>query len=757
MKFSFKRSLQFLSLFSIILLASCGRNQQEVRFQPLHQIPQELITEGVELNQSSLEDLQTLRRDYRNGLRKRFKISRPQFKRLKAGKLLPQLAQATILSQIGRPRVPFVRQTFQVPPTSEVRVVLENPEVEVSESKVNLARSEKPLVWGKRPVTFTEVDTGKYYPGKLFEAHQIQNEVHVTLYPVQVEKSTGKVVVLSAGQWKLEVTSRQEKENSSDIAPALILTSEKFREGAKALQTFHQESLGVKSDIETVEAINETESPVELNELPDGYKDPKPFRGIVKTYNAEKGTGYNFELSRKIIQFLKKRSEKSSNFKYLIVLGNSEVVPPSYYFSMKEAEFGNGSGVTDQCYSAGKMCLEPKLAVGRLPFRNEEEIDQYLKKVKRWLELREHSKTELSLYGGKAFQSSPVYIGELGTLQTLAVKDADWKKVGKHFQTDGKFSRAEVLNLISGEDNSALVYYLDHGTGNRWYSGEEYITSRDVMNASASASVAPPIMVSVACINAAFDEALLLDDTLTKQEHSGYVSIGTALLKSPQGAIAYLGGARDGLGSPEYEVDEQGNVEVLGTTYGLQMFDGFIEKHRLKRGGRIGDRLLGTLQAYAFENGNDMKEAPHQWTYFITELLGDPLLPLPEQKERARALSPAESSFSEFESTGGLPTLLLGEKESLELPVVSKETAVEAKVFELKLGEEGFVGEKLVKTVELSLGESPISLQVDTDLKAGQHYVVRLINKEGVPREKHVVFTTSHLRGPNKSENEDEK
>jgi hypothetical protein len=82
---------------------------------------------------------------------------------------------------------------------------------------------------------------------------------------------------------------------------------------------------------------------------------------------------------------------------------------------------------------------------------------------------------------------------------------------------------------------------------------------------------------------------------------------------------------------------------------------------------------------------------------------------------------------------------------------------VEAKVFELKLGEEGFTGERLVKTVELSQGENPISLKVESDLNPGQQYVVRLINKEGVPREKHVVFTTSHSSVSKESENKDEK
>ncbi|NBX93795.1 MAG: hypothetical protein EB078_00100 [Proteobacteria bacterium] len=731
-------------LFTAIFVVSCGQNPSEVRFQPLTQVPQELITENVQIESTLSQDLAFLRKDNgRRGLIKRFLLAKPQFKQLKSGALLPEVAESKILSQQGRPRVLLLSQTFQIPVKSQAKLVLANPEVEISESNVPLAKSEKLLVWGKKTVELTHEELENYYPGKFFEAHQVGRQLKVTLYPIQVERKSGKIILLTGGHWKLEVAEEKSGIDQPGVAPAVIITSEKLLEKAKELQKFHREALNVLSDIVTVEAISEKEAPVDLEQLPKGYKNSEGFRKKVKAYDPEKGTGYNFELARKIIQFLRSRSEQSSQLKYVVLLGNSEIVPPSYYFSLKSDD-ENASGVTDQCYSAGKLCLEPKLAVGRLPFREPSEVDRYLDKAKRWFKLRGTENAELSLYGGKAFKSSPVYIGELGTLQTLETKHADWNRVSKHFQTDGQFSRKQVLELVSGQDNSSLVYFLDHGTGNRWFSGDEYVSSREILDLSPNEKSAPPLMVSVACVNAAFDEDLLMDDTLTHQSSSGDVSIGTALVKSSQGAIAYLGGARDGLGSPEYEVDEQGNVQVLGTSYGLQMLDGFVEQSRTHRGERIGDGLLGALRAYAFENGNDMKSDANQWTYFITELLGDPLLPLPEVRERAQAHPSAELAFKEFDNSTGFPRLVLSPvaRENMSLPVLSSESAVTAKVFALQLDENGFNGEKLIKTVDLSTGENSIVLDSEKDLSPGQQYVIRLINRDGIPREKHVVFST---------------
>ncbi|MFM8270249.1 MAG: C25 family cysteine peptidase, partial [Pseudomonadota bacterium] len=582
---------------------------------------------------------------------------------------------------------------------------------------------------------------GEYFPGKLFESHQIGNTVYVSVFPMQVETKTGKVLSLVQGNWALRLEKARETRPVISHKPALIVTSEKLLEGAKELQQFHKSSLKVESEIVTVETISQKADPIDEKELPEGFKNPEDFDGNVK--------GYGFLKAKKIISFLRKRASEDSQFKYVVLLGNSELVPPSYYFSDKTSFGEKTTGVTDQCYGAGKLCLEPRLAVGRLPFDSNEQVAAYLEKARKWHKNQEKAENELALYGGKAFKSSRLYIGELGTLVTLNQESADWKGTLKHFQTEGNFSKADIKKLVTGDEKASLVYYLDHGMGNRWYAGDDFVSSKDILDTVPREDSLPPVVVSVACINAAFDEALLIDDTLSEKDQWGTVSVGTALLKSKAGAIAYLGGARDGLGSPETEIDENGNVEVLGTTHGLQFFDGFVENYRESDGKRMGDVLVESLQEYSQTKGNNMDEFSHRWTYWISELLGDPLLPVKRQSKGQPGYKIAKSDFQHFDNSTGFPRLLLEPKKELprEFPISKEAGAVTAKVFEILASDEGFSGEKLIKTVNLteSLSDS-IPIELDSDVAPGKQYMIKLENKEGIPRERHIVFSTTEAK-----------
>jgi len=731
---------QFFFVFIALLATSCGKQSTKIIFKPVSQIPSELLEAQVEIKRP--QSKKTSRR------LKEFQIPVPEFVVLKNGKVLPQLPHAQILSQFNRPRVPILKYSFRVKPGQLAEVSLVAPEMERSESPLPLTHTPQPFVWGKRSFSWQESKPPAFFPGKLLETHQEGEKVSVTVYPLQVETSSGKALRLVKGYWKVTLKPMPEPKSSSgnDKAVALILTSEKLVPGAKELQKFHQSNLSIQSEIITVEAISRSEKPVDLIELPEGYKSPEAFEKVVKKYDEAKKEGYDFETARKVIQYMRNRAEQSEKFKYVVILGNSQEVPPSYYFQENLGSVVT-TGVTDQCYAAGKDCLEPRLAVGRLPFASLKEINQYLKKAAVWLRKSNDGVNELSLYGGRAFPNSPLYIGELGTLQTLNPANADWRGVQKFFETEGNFKRATLEDNFSGNEKSNLVYYLDHGMGNRLFAGEDYISSNDILKMdllprSVETEKAPPIVVSVACINAAFDEELLIDNTLEEKEEYGNISIGTALLKSQRGAIAYLGGSRDGLGSPETEIDEKGNVKVLGTSHGLQLLDGFIEKQRTLGGARLGDALVAALDSYAHQQGNDMKEFSHQYTYWITELLGDPLLPLPKRRGGEMALPPAQSEFKGFESETGYPQLLLSSvsKEDDRFSV-SSTSPFTAKVYEMELGPEGYTGHKVVKTVPITeLGTSILPIEFGKDLVESKHYLIKLVNHQGVPREQHVVF-----------------
>ncbi|NBW99527.1 hypothetical protein EBR03_08150 [bacterium] len=339
-------------------------------------------------------------------------------------------------------------------------------------------------------------------------------------------------------------------------------------------------------------------------------------------------------------------------------------------------------------------------------------------------------------------------MGELGTLVTVNHEKADWHQVKKYFQTEGNFNKESIKKLASNENQSRLVYYLDHGLGNRWYAGDESLSSLEIAALEPKPKSAPPVIVSVSCINGAFDEQMLVEDSVIENaDKYGVDSVGTALLRSQAGALAYIGGARDGLGSPETEVDERGNVEVLGTSYGLQVFDGFVEAYRNNSADRLGDVLIQTLSQYAFKSGNDMTDINHRWTYWITELLGDPLMPVERGTKEVRAYSAAKSEFDFFDTTSGFPRLEMDAKreELSQFPVGDVGGPVVAKVYQLKLSEDGFSGEELIKTEHLEdVKSAVVRLDTDKGLQPGQQYLIKLINKEGVPRENHIVFSTKN-------------
>lgn len=764
MKFQGLFKEKFIYFGFLALVAACGSSSYSpppTAFQRLSKFPKELASPQIRFS-SSISEVKNLNKNVRAlGPIRKLKIPSLNLEALKNGDYFPSMAGAETLSQTDKPHVPFLIFRIPLQPGTQGKVQLINPILEESTRSVPVSKSSGLYIWGRgkgyREDSYSLEAISlnqKYYPGKVVETHQENNMLVVKLFPIQINQQTGKVLKLSSAGMETmaeEVMDSEEEtppEKSSIPVPpdseGLIITSQVLIEGARSLQLFHHEKLNHKSQIITVEEVNEKESPIPHSELPEGYSSPEWFEGIVLS-KEDSSQGYDFELAKKLVSFLRKSAETNKNLKYVTLLGDSGIVPPSYYFKRRGHLGISRAGVTDQCYAAGKMCLEALLAVGRLPFENNEEIQAYLKKAERWLVKNQRNQSDLSLWGGKAFSNSPFYIGELGTLEILGSLDFGWRNTKKFFQTESNFNKSTQMELFSGEINSSFVYYLDHGIGNRLYAGEEYLSSNDILKMKKNDENAPPVVASVSCINAAFDEDLLLDDTLDEKDEFGSVSIGTALLKSPQGAIAYLGGTREGLGSPETVVDRQGNVKVVGTSYGLQLLEEFLLSPRKSSQKTLGEALLKALNSYSHENGNDMDEFFHRYTFWITELLGDPAMPLPVVRGGEENWASASSRFEVSLEGIGMPELNLEglEQRGKPLKVFSEETRFTAKVYQMERGHFGFSGEKLIKEIEIEqLGEVDLSSQISSVLENDHQYLVKLINLSGVPKEQHVVFRT---------------
>lgn len=657
------------------------------------------------------------------------------FRQVEAGPVQVSLEGARALLQDGMPRLPVSLRQMALPLGKTARVTLENVVIEESAAAVAFERTPEALVWGPNMrLDFGEA-SGRYFPGKLVSSSVSEGVLYISVYPVQWDRQSGRAIVVRRADLRVEISDglRDIVIPNPFAPPAILLTSERLRAGAELIREHHQ-SLGVNSTIVTVEEISRLESAADLEVYPPGYKTGPDTSHAAIAYDPEEKKGYDFDLARKVKRYLDKQMATGSPLRYVTILGDADVVPPSYYFAVGLTQ-ARKYGVTDMCYGAVAKCMEPKAAVGRLPFHTLDEVKNHIEKTKRWLEYAPTAPSELALYGGKAFPGD-VHIGEMGTLRTVTQPEANWRGLKKYFLTHQSYAKPGVLQMVEGNRPSAMLYYLDHGNGNQWYVENDYVSTNDVLAINDRGSYASPLVVSIACTNAAFDEEMAAESVLSA--HDGDIVVGAALLKSKAGAVAYLGSSRPALGVPIYQTDAKGNVEITGASYGLQMFDTFFERYRKQGGGRLGDIVLKMFRAYLNENGNDMSNERNIWTYFNVALLGDPVLRLPDRSSVDKSLGLARSTSAfEPEIPGGFPKFAWAEGKALQLAFEAA-SPVHAVLMRTPRNPFGAALPEVIGEKDFASGGGTWEVPLKGD-QLGL-YLLRLENAEGVPFERRVQF-----------------
>ena len=697
-------------------------------FRSLSNIPQELTKPA-----SSLGGLVTGKWE------KTLQFSDLVFKDISKKQIQVQLQGSQVFFREGMPQVPVRSESLVLPPGKKAVVSLEGLEVDESQAALSLPVTPKAQSWEpNHRLVFATPQSGRYFPGKWYAAKQLGGVLHISWFPVQWDQQTGRILALRKANVKVEWGDGMQEVVMPDrqTTPAIILTSESLLPAALQLKRFHAEVLSVPSSIVTVESIVRTEPLAELSSYPRGYADTN-LANLVSPFDPKNHSGYDFETARKIKSYFDRKRRESRQFQYLTILGDVEEVPPSYYFALDNG-FSEQVGVTDLCYGAIDRCFEAQVAVGRLPFSSLAEVENYLSKVNRWLKFASQAPSELALFGGRAFPSD-VYIGELGTLKTLNSDRTDWKGVQKFHRTRKNYTKANVLEMARGNHESAFLYYLDHGHGNQWYVEKNYVSSKEILEAKDAGQGVNPFVVSIACINAAFDEEISKDDVLANAQ-DGEESVGVSLLKSKAGAIAYLGSARFALGMPVYHFDKNGNLNLTGTTYGLQMLDTFFDKYRTERAGRLGDILLKMYRAYATENGNDFSSDSHVWTYFNVALLGDPALRLPTRGDGEKVYPRAQSTTNFSKMVSDLPQLILNGENAFEFSFTALSRL---KATLLKLPETSFGVEEQIVQSEWVNGSGKFVANFES-LQSQGSYFLRLENAEGVPLERQIWFSVTN-------------
>lgn len=651
----------------------------------------------------------------------------PEWRQNQEGKYYLETEAGASVYGEGLPLLPVRVQRIQLPSHSKARLELVDWTVSRSGAEAPLVRLPKEPVWSPNVEwEFPPEQRGRLFPGRLVSARQEGQTLVVQWFPLQLDRATGELWHFENVRYRVNTQSAIQRIviTPHPTATSLILTTADMKKGALSLQQFHRRELGIDSQILFVENLEAVEKPVDEATLPPGYKTEKD-KSVSTIYRWDPRTqsGYHYDRARKITAFLRRRM--GGALKYVTLLGDASRIPPSYYYGMRSA-FGAKFTPTDACYAAEDKCLAPRLAVGRLPFGSPEAVDQYLVKVKDWLREAPQAKHELALYGGKAFRGTH-YIGEVGTARLLDYGNPGWRGAVKYHRTSGTYRKAALTGLAQGHGEAAFVYHLDHGLGNRWYAENQYVTSAEISAMTDAPRGITPWIASISCVNGAFDEGLVRSAGFGPSSQ-GTTSIGVSLLRSPVGAVAYLGSARPAIGQPMVVVDEKGNLTVKATSYGLRLMDTFYRHYHDELGGRAGDRWLQTLQSYAHTQGHDMTQSRHLWTYFNVVLLGDPTLRFPIRKN-TDPVFPLAESLTKFDITSwGLPVFNSGE----ELYTLSfRGPAVKGRLLKVEQN-----SETLVDSFQ---EEGTFGYELEGKEAQGR-YLLKLENGDGVPRERRVWF-----------------
>ena len=462
-----------------------------------------------------------------------------------------------------------------------------------------------------------------YFPGKAVSYYVgCDNEftfVYVRIYPVQYIPAKKKAILITDAE--INVYYRQEEEsffrNDSGVSAMqysesenVIITPPELFEQANRLKNFH-DTKGIPTDVVNTTWIfsnygNASDPPYE------GYKNPS-------LSGWSDITGYNYTLAKRTVKYLKDTVEHP-NLKYVTIFGNARLVPPSYYVYIAHGDNYNNWIPTDFFYASPDYDLFPNVMVGRLPVNSSAEAEHVVEKIENWDGNVSYDWFKnVSLAGGKPFiWDDKYYIGELITVDSVNRNYFNGMNVTEFFRTDGNFDKANLTDSLSGD--TGMLYVITHGSGDSWSIEEDPINVDDLLSLPPNARV--PIVVSIACMDGAFDTNVL---------YGGFdTSFGEGVLLSNASGIAYIGGSRVNYGHPISYTD-QGNLRITKELYMAGMLT-YVFRAYHEGANSLGSITREARKTYLLENDFCASDSKDNVTYFEFTLLGDPALQIPAQQ-----------------------------------------------------------------------------------------------------------------------------
>ncbi len=502
---------------------------------------------------------------------------------------------------------------------------------------INLAPRLKPIIWypeynnneANRMVE-NEMIYGRdeLFPGNIVKYISGDDgkyqKVYVQFYPIQYNPKRQRAILLINAQIKIDYTISQRDvgfsqslKTTSTQAENIILTVPEFKEEAAKLKAMHETLENTKTEVVLTDKIAKDYKPAPAPKQA-GYATIKstPIRG-----------SYKYELAKKIVSYLRDK-QAHPNLKSITILGDANIVPPSYYFyaegnKMQPNDKYNPWIVSDLFYMSPDYDMVLNYQLGRLPAANTAEAKLMINKIKSWKKNQNTaSYGHTELLGGAPF-GQKFLMGEIITLDVVNRGYLKVAKIGKNFLSEDRYSKANVLPHFSDE-NVDIIFHIDHGMGNMMgVGGMSMIGSNDIMELPAKKKF--PIIISIACMNGGYDNELI--DGASFQEDC----FAEAVMRSKAGGICYWGGVRTNAGGPELMFDAKGELLVGDETYMAKLLQ------YLFRAWADGETSMGGIHNKAFEyymkefDKTDKMEyaAIYEFVFF-----GDPVLSIMPQKSK---------------------------------------------------------------------------------------------------------------------------
>jgi parallel beta-helix repeat protein len=510
----------------------------------------------------------------------------------------------------GEPMLPMKTYRITLPLNSELLTVgITSASYRELKNKITIAPFPEPQLWDNAMtqdigINYDVYSLNSYFPGSFCsydagfdDRHHV---VFLHVYPFQYHPRQHKAILLTEGelivQYRFTTPSSSIHDLSVVTAENIIVTAPALYASAQLLKQFH-EAEGTSTAIVNTTWIYDSYAP----------SDDPPYNGYKDATMTGKNLihGYNYTLAKKIISFLN-ATDAHPHLKFVTILGNARMVPPSYYFDYNCLP-------TDFFYASPDLDIVPNFRIGRLPVNDSLQADHLIQKIMNW-----RGATDLfgkvTVAGGKPFETA-FDIGELISVDSINRGYFRGIKPVKCFQTDNTFNKDNLTRALQGD--TGLLFWICHGSGDAWYLIEDPLNTTDVMSLSSNDQT--PIVLSIACGNGAYDTHLY-DLGFT-------ISAGESILLSDAGGIAYIGGARSNAGTPIFSL-ENGNLKIEKESYMAGMLLFTLKAYN------DGDTALGDLTFHATQtylSHNDLTYIPDLYAYFSLVLLGDPALQLPQR------------------------------------------------------------------------------------------------------------------------------